>query len=70
MLSVVTDGSGECGFHQKRLGGVSQGRGVLNAKGTVGQDSGIEGHRCGVESRFRLFLDRVVMDMSDLNVSG
>ena len=43
---------------------------MLNAKGTVGHGSGIEGYRCGIESRFRLFLDRVVMDMSDLDVSG
>jgi len=68
MTSLVTDGSGECGFDQ-RLEGVSRGRGVLDAKSSVGHGSGIEWDRGGVESRFRLFLDNIVVAMSVLNVS-
>jgi hypothetical protein len=65
MTSLVTDGSGECGFDQ-RLEGVSRGRRVLHAEGSMGHGSGIEGDRGGVESRFRLFLDGIVVGMSGL----
>jgi len=68
MLSVVTDGSGECGFDQ-RLEGISRGRGVLDAESSVSRGSCIEGDRGGIESRFRLFFDGVMVDMSGLDVS-